>query len=129
HAGPTVTAGYWNDPDRTAAVFRPHPLRPEEGPVVFSGDMVRRDEEGFFYYVGRRDRMIKTLGFRVGPDEVLDVLHASGQIADGVVTSEPDPQRGDAIVAYVVLAEGGTLAQLTGYAKVELPRYMQPARI
>ena len=128
HAGPTVTAGYWNEPERTATVFRPHPLRPEEGQAVFSGDMVRRDAEGFFYYVGRRDRMIKTLGFRVGPDEVLDVLYASGQIADGVVTSEPDPQRGDAIIAYVVLAEGGELAQLKRYARIELPRYMQPAR-
>lgn len=128
HAGPTVTAGYWNDPERTAAVFRPHPLRPDDGIAVFSGDMVRRDEEGFFYYVGRRDRMIKTLGFRVGPDEVLDVLYASGQIADGVVTSEPDPQRGEAIIAYVVLSEGGTLAKLTAYARIELPRYMHPAR-
>lgn len=130
HAGPTVTLGYWGEPERTAAVFRPHPLPSREGEVaVFSGDMVRRDEEGFLYYVGRRDRMIKTLGFRVGPDEVLDVLHASGQIVDGVVTAEPDDVRGDAVIAYVVLAEGGSLRDLTAYARMELPRYMQPTRI
>lgn len=129
HAGPTVTRGYWRDPERTAAAFRPHPLRPDTEVAVFSGDMVRRDEDGFLYYVSRRDRMIKTLGFRVGPDEVMDVLYASGQIIDGLVTSEPDPQRGDAIVAYVVLSEEGSLKGLTAYARVELPRYMQPTRI
>jgi acyl-CoA synthetase (AMP-forming)/AMP-acid ligase II len=130
HAGPTVTLGYWGEPERTATVFRPHPLPSRQGEVaVFSGDMVRRDEEGFLYYVGRRDRMIKTLGFRVGPDEVLDVLHASGQIIDGLVTAEPDDVRGDAVIAYVVLAEGGSLRDLTAYARLELPRYMQPVRI
>jgi acyl-coenzyme A synthetase/AMP-(fatty) acid ligase len=97
--------------------------------VVFSGDMVKHDEDGFLYYVSRRDRMIKTLGYRVGPDEILDVLHASGEIADGIVTSEPDRRRGDAIVAYVVLRSGGSLERLTAFYRVELPRYMHPARI
>lgn len=129
HSGPTVTLGYWNDPERSRAVFRPHPLRPEGGTVVFSGDMVKRDEEGYLYYVSRRDRMIKTLGFRVGPDEILDTLHASGQIADGIVTSVPDARRGEAIVAYVVLRDGGTVAKLSAFARLELPRYMHPSRI
>ncbi len=106
-------------PDRPAIVER----------VVFSGDLVRRDAEGFLYFVGRRDRMIKTLGFRVGPDEVLDVLHASGQIADGVVDAEPDAERGERIVAYVVLAPGGSAERLDRYCRVELPRHMQPARV
>lgn len=130
HVGPTVTLGYWGEPDRTAAVFRPHPLPSRQGEVaVYSGDLVRRDEDGFLYYVGRRDRMIKSLGFRVGPDEVLDVLHASGQIIDGIVVGEPDEVRGEAVVAYVVLAPDGSLGALISYARVELPRYMQPARI
>ena len=128
HCGPTVTLGYWNDPERTSAVFRPHPLQPEAGTVVFSGDMVKRDEEGFLYYVSRRDRMIKSLGFRVGPDEILDVLYASGEIVDGIVTSEPDSRRGEAIVAYVVLAPEGSVQKLTNFARLELPRYMHPAR-
>jgi acyl-coenzyme A synthetase/AMP-(fatty) acid ligase len=79
--------------------------------------------------VGRRDRIIKTMGYRVGPDEVADVLSASGQVADVAVVGVPDAQRGQRIVAYVVLAPGGTLARLQEFAAAELPRYMQPSRI
>ena len=129
HCGPTVTLGYWDDPERTAGVYRPHPHRRDGGTVVYSGDMVKRDEDGFLYYVSRRDRMIKTLGFRVGPDEILDVLHASGEIVDGIVTSEPDVRRGEAIIAYVVLHPEGSVQRLTAFARMELPRYMHPARI
>ena len=128
HAGPTVTEGYWNDPEKTAKVYRPHPVHGEET-VVYSGDMVRRDEDGYLYFVGRQDRMINSLGHRVGPDEVLDVLYASDQIRDGVVTSEPDEARGEAIVAYVVLAEDGAVEELTKFCRAELPRHMQPSRI
>lgn len=131
HAGPTVTLGYWNDPALTDRVFRPHPLRPDAaGRVVFSGDLVRRDAEGFLYYVGRRDRIIKTLGYRVGPDEVTDVLYASGEVAEAAVTGEPDPawEGGARILAHVVLAPDGSLARLKAYCMRELPRFMQPAR-
>ena len=131
--GATVALGYWSDPEGTARVFRPNPLRPTGAPdgerVVFSGDLVRADDEGYLYFVGRRDRMIKTLGYRVSPDEICDVLHASGEILDGVVTSEPDDQRGERIIAFVVLAEGSSLKRLQAVCAAELPRYMQPARI
>ncbi|MDQ3808841.1 MAG: AMP-binding protein, partial [Chloroflexota bacterium] len=131
--GPTVALGYWNDPDGTARVFRPNPLRPPGAPdgerVVFSGDLVRADEDGYLYFVGRRDRMIKTLGYRVSPDEICDVLYASGEIVEGVVTSEPDEQRGERIIAFVVLTETGSLKRLQAVCAAELPRYMQPARI
>ncbi len=117
HRGPTVTLGYWNAPEATARVFRPNPLRPAGTPdterVVFSGDLVRQDEEGFLYFVGRRDRMIKTLGYRVSPDEIANVLYASGEIVACVVTGEPDEQRGQRIVAFVVLAGGGSLERLS----------------
>jgi len=133
HRGPTIAAGYWNDPEATAAVFRPNPLRPAGAPdgerVVFSGDMVRTDEEGFLYFVSRRDRMIKTMGYRVGPDEIADVLHASGEIADAVVDAESDPERGERIIAYVVLAPDGSLVRLERFCRAELPSYMQPSRI
>jgi acyl-CoA synthetase (AMP-forming)/AMP-acid ligase II len=66
HRGPTVALGYWNDPELTEAVFRPHPSRPLGTPdlerVVFSGDVVYRDEEGDLYIVGRRDTLIRRLG-------------------------------------------------------------------
>lgn len=133
HRGPTVALGYWNDPEATAKVYRPNPLRPAGTPdverVVYSGDIVRRDAEGFLYYVGRHDRIIKTMGYRVSPDEVASVLYASKQILEAIITAEPDDARGNRIVAHVVLAEEGTLDALKMYVGTELPRYMQPARI
>lgn len=132
HVGPTVASGYWNDRAATEAVFRPNPARDGGSPLeraVFSGDLVRRDADGFLYYVARRDRIIKTLGFRVGPDEISDVLFASREISECVITTTPDPERGNRILAYVVLAELGSLERLERFARSELPRYMQPARI
>ena len=132
HAGPTVAAGYWNDPEATAKTFRPNPFSPDfAGPLgraVFSGDLVRRDGAGRLYYVGRRDRMIKTRGYRVSPDEIVDVLLASRLLVDAAVTSEPDPRSGDRIVAHVVLGSGATLEALRRWGGAELPRYMLPAR-
>ncbi len=132
HRGPTIAAGYWNDPEATARVFRPNPRRPAGAPdgerVVFSGDMVRADEEGFLYFVSRRDRMIKTMGYRVGPDEIGDVLHASGEITEAVVDAEPDADRGERIVAYVVLGPAGSLERLERFCRSELPSYMLPSR-
>jgi acyl-coenzyme A synthetase/AMP-(fatty) acid ligase len=133
HRGPTVALGYWNDQIATAKVFRPHPLRPPGAPdserVVFSGDLVRRGEDGWLYYVARRDRLIKTLGYRVSPDEVAEALYASGQIQEAIVGGEPDPERGERIIVYVVLADGGSLQLLEEFCLAELPRYMQPSRI
>jgi acyl-CoA synthetase (AMP-forming)/AMP-acid ligase II len=133
HRGPTVALGYWDDPEATAGVFRPNPIlrpgAPDDETVVFSGDLVFRDEEGDLFFVGRRDRMIKTLGYRVSPDEIVDVLYGSGEVVEAAVTSEPDDLRGAQIVAYVVLKDGGELARLERFCQTEMPRYMQPARI
>lgn len=133
HRGPTVTLGYWNDPEATDRVFRPGPLPslgvPAGERVVFSGDFVRTDEAGRLYYVGRRDHMIKTLGYRISPDEIADVCHGSGQVREVVVLGEPDPTRGQRIVAVVTLRPGGSTRDLKRHCATELPRYMQPARI
>jgi amino acid adenylation domain-containing protein len=130
--GSTVAAGYWNDPETTARIFRPNPLRPAGAPdserVVFSGDLVRRDADGLLYYVGRRDGLIKSLGYRVSPDEIADVIYASGQVLEAVVGTVPDKTRGDAIVAYVVLTETGTTENLQRFCRAELPTYLQPSR-
>lgn len=130
--GATVAAGYWNDLETTAKVYRPNPLRPAGAPdderVVFSGDLVRRDSEGRLYYVGRRDRVIKTLGMRVSPDEIADVLYASGHVAEGIVGTEDDEIRGTRIIAYVVLKQDSTLPALESFCRRELPRHMHPAR-
>ena len=133
HRGPTVTLGYWDDPEATDKVFGPNPLRPAGAPdserVAFSGDLVYRDEEGDLFFVSRPDGMIKSLGYRVSPDEVVEVLYASGEITEAVVAAEPDEWRGSLIVAYVVLAKKGRLDQLEAFCAREMPRYMRPSRI
>jgi acyl-CoA synthetase (AMP-forming)/AMP-acid ligase II len=133
HRGPTVTFGYWNDPEATDRVFRPNPRRPVGAPdserVAFSGDLVYMDEEQDLFFVSRPDGMIKTLGYRVSPDEVVDVLYASGEIVEAVVAAEPDELQGSRIVAYVVLADDGRLDRLEAFCGREMPRYMQPSRI
>jgi acyl-CoA synthetase (AMP-forming)/AMP-acid ligase II len=130
HGGPSVAIGYVGDPEGTASVFRPNPFfRPGEPTrVAFTGDLVRRDEEGRLYFVGRRDRMIKTLGFRVSPDEVCDVIQASGLVAEVAVVTEPDAQRGESIVACIILRPEANLDQVRRFCGIELPRYMQPVR-
>jgi amino acid adenylation domain-containing protein len=127
-AGPTVALGYWKNPEATAKVFRPHPLRPSER-AIYSGDLVRTDEEGFLYFVSRRDKMIKTLGYRVSPDEVSEVLYRSGEVVEAVVGAEPDAARGMRIIAHVVLTANGSLDKLKSYCRMELPNYAVPARI
>jgi len=133
HRGATVALGYWNDPETTSKVFRLHPLRPPGTPeserVVFSGDLVYEDEDGDLFFVSRGDKLIKTLGYRVSPDEVADALYGSGEVVEVLVTSEPDEVRGARIVAYVVLSDGGQLGRLKAFCARELPRYMQPSRI
>lgn len=116
---------------RTAARWAnlPAVVDRDRGLVVCSGDMVRRAGDGYLYFVGRRDSLMKTLGYRVGPCEVLDVLYASGEIREGLVTSDEDPDRGRAVVACVVHAENGTMDKLRQFCRVEMPGYMHPARI
>jgi acyl-CoA synthetase (AMP-forming)/AMP-acid ligase II len=130
HRGPTVTAGYWKEPALTATVYRPDPRPGSDGAtVVFSGDLARRDADGFLYHVSRKDRVIKTMGYRVGPDEILDVLYASGEVAEGAVVAEPDPLWGSRVVGYVVLAPGGDVGRLKRFCALELPRHLQPVRL
>jgi amino acid adenylation domain-containing protein len=132
HAGPTVALGYWNRPEATAAVYRRHPLRPQSAErVVYSGDLVRRDREGFLYFVGRRDQQIKSHGFRVSPEEVEEILHRSGLVAEAVVRGVPDEIAGQAIEAHVVprAPDGFTSEALLAYCAGVMPRYMLPKRI
>jgi amino acid adenylation domain-containing protein len=132
HRGPTVALGYWADREATERVFRPNPLRPHGAPdaerVVFSGDLVSRDEDGDLTFVGREDALIKVLGYRVSPDEVVEALQSSGEVLEAVVTSEPDELMGARVVAHVVLKDAGRIAELEEYCQRELPRYMRPAR-
>src|SRR5690606_18419806 len=88
HRGALVAQGYWNDPERTAERFRPVPGRSEPWRTperaVFSGDIVVTDAEGFLYYVGRRDEMIKTSGYRVSPTEIEEAAYRTRLVGDAV---------------------------------------------
>lgn len=131
HSGPTVALGYWQDPAATARVFRPHPIDPHGPTCVYSGDRVRRDPEGYLYFAGRRDALLKCHGHRVSPDEIEEVLYASGLVDEAAVCGEPDPIAGTRIVVHVVPRQRGAdiTEPLLAYCRKELPRYMVPARV
>jgi acyl-CoA synthetase (AMP-forming)/AMP-acid ligase II len=135
HRGPTVSLGYWNRPEDTARALRPSPLLPPEmgdcEKVCYSGDLVRMDEEGFLYFVGRRDTMIKSSGFRISPTEVEEVLFQTGKVSGAAVIGLPDDVLGQSIKALVVPRDGDTLDVDTLLAACadKLPRYMVPKKI
>jgi acyl-CoA ligase (AMP-forming) (exosortase A-associated) len=135
HRGALVGMGYWNDPEKTAERYRPLPGR-EGGLVlpeiaVFSGDTVRRDAEGFLYFIGRRDEMIKTSGYRVSPNEVEEVLYATKLVGECAAFGASHETLGQAIVVVATPPAGATLeaAQLAAACREHLPAYMLPARI
>ncbi|HEX7984854.1 MAG TPA: acyl-CoA ligase (AMP-forming), exosortase A system-associated, partial [Duganella sp.] len=135
HRGPLVSLGYWNDAARTAERFKPYrsPLTglmlPEM--AVWSGDTVRRDEDGFLYFISRADEMIKTSGYRVSPGEVEAVLYAQGEVAEAAALGVPHPTLGQAIVVVVAVRAGRALdeARLLAALKPHLPNYMLPHKI
>ena len=94
HRGPTVSLGYWGNPEATNRVLKPNPLLPREigemERVCYSGDLVKMDEQGFLYYVGRRDAMIKSSGFRISPTEVEEVVFQSGKARHAAAIGVPD---------------------------------------
>lgn len=134
HRGALVAQGYWGDQDRTAERFRPAP-----GPApawrapelaVWSGDRVVADEEGFLYFVGRSDDMIKTSGYRVSPTEIEEVAYDSGLVRDAVALGIPDDALGHRVVLVVSSAgEGFDAGELLTVMRRQLPRYMLPARV
>lgn len=135
HRGALVALGYWNDPAATAERFRPAPGRPPElclpEPAVWSGDVVVRDEEGFLYFVGRRDEMIKTSGYRVSPTEIEEVVHATGLVGDAVALGVPDERLGQRVVLVVGHRDGTPVDvdALLARLRADLPRYMLPGRV
>ena len=135
HRGALVSLGYWNDPQKTAERFRPAPGRPGGLPfeeiAVWSGDTVRRDEEGFLYFIGRRDEMIKTSGYRVSPSEVEEALYASGLVGEAAAFGVPHAELGQVIAAAVTARADATLcvADVLAACRRRLPAYMVPARI
>ena len=102
--------------------------------AVWSGDTVRRDADGFLYYVGRRDEMIKTSGYRVSPTEVEEIVYASGLVGDAVAVAAPHPALGEGIVLIASPPESGVRLGRRRAPARALPRaacrlYMVPHRI
>lgn len=134
HRGPTVSMGYWKRPDATAKVIRPNPLKEDHTGVdlvCYSGDLVRIDEEGFLYFVGRNDAMIKSSGYRISPSDVEEALMATGHFAQAAVIGIPDPTIGQRVHAIVVTKDGeevDTKAVLKDLSQ-DLPTYMVPRAI
>ena len=135
HRGPTVSMGYWGQPELTAKVLRPHPFLPTElgtqERICYSGDLVKMDEDGFLYFVGRRDTMIKSSGFRISPTEVEEVLFQSGQIRQAAVIGIPDEVLGQSIKAFVVSKNGDGIDTntLLGFCAEKMPRHMVPKAV
>ena len=127
--------GYWNDPEKTAERFKPAPSRqsgltlPEL--AVWSGDTVRVDEEGFLYFIGRRDEMIKTSGYRVSPMEVEEVIYGTELVAEAAAVGVPHPVLGQAIVLIATSRTGSEFDHnaLLAACKLHLPAFMLPSRI
>lgn len=135
HRGPTVSLGYWNRPEETARALRPNPLLPPEmgdcERVCYSGDLVKSDEDGFLYFIGRRDTMIKSSGFRISPTEVEEVFFQTGKVRGAAVIGVPDEVLGQTIKAFVVPRDGEPLdtESLLAICAEKMPRYMVPKSI
>ncbi|MCP5129896.1 MAG: acyl-CoA ligase (AMP-forming), exosortase A system-associated [Pseudomonadales bacterium] len=138
HRGALVSLGYWNDPEKTAERFKPAPGRPPEIPTtelaVWSGDQVMKDEEGYLYFISRKDEMIKTSGYRVSPTEVEEVAYASGLVAGAVALGLRHDTLGQAIA--LVVSHHGTAPdleqvreQLLAHCRRELPNFMVPQAV
>jgi acyl-CoA ligase (AMP-forming) (exosortase A-associated) len=135
HRGALVAMGYWNDPQRTALRFKPAPGQlagiPQPEIAVWSGDTVKRDADGFLYFLGRRDDMIKTSGYRVSPEEIEEVLYASGLVSEAAAVGVPDPRVGHAVAVVVVAKHrdrdiGEAVVQTCAR---ELPAFMVPSHV
>jgi acyl-CoA ligase (AMP-forming) (exosortase A-associated) len=136
HRGPTVAMGYWGKEEATQKAYRPNPLAPPElldvERVVYSGDTVRRDEEGFLYFIGREDAMIKSQGYRLSPEEVENLLIGSGLVHEACAFGVEDPEAGQLVMAAVSLKDGrdeNAVDRVREHVIENGPPYMVPKAI
>jgi long-chain acyl-CoA synthetase len=118
--GPQVMAGYWNAPDETQAVLR-------DG-WLYTGDIAKRDDDGFFYIVDRKKDMIIAGGFNIYPRDVEEVLYTHPAVLEAVVAGVPDPYRGETVKAFIVLREGmqATEEEIIAFCRTQLAGYKTP---
>jgi len=139
HRGALVGMGYWNDAEKTAERYKPLPvgvggreaglMLPEM--AVFSGDTVQKDEDGYLYFIGRRDEMIKTSGYRVSPTELEEAVYAMKLVGEVAAFGVAHPSLGQAIVLSVTAVADASIDadRLLAECRRLLPAYMVPADI
>lgn len=121
--GPNVMKGYYKMPEESAAALR--------GGWLYTGDLAKRDEDGYFYIVDRKKDLIIVGGYNVYPREVEEVLFEHQDIVEAAVIGVPDVDFGEEVQAFVVLKEGASVdeAELTAYCAKRLAKYKVPKRI
>jgi acyl-CoA synthetase (AMP-forming)/AMP-acid ligase II len=133
HRGALVAQGYWNAPALTAQRFRPIPGRHSEGCVpeigVWSGDSVRKDAEGFLYFIGRQDDMIKTSGYRVSPTEIEEFILQTELVNEAVALGIRHPTLGQAIAVLAVPRGTANDQALLDACRKHFPTYMVPLHL
>ena len=120
---PSLFLGYWGEPGV--------PERMRRGNWLCSGDLAVRDENGYFWYQGRNDDLIKSAGYRIGPNEVEDTLISHPYVAEAAVIGKPDKERGQVVMAYVRLMQGQEKSDevrkmLQDHVKENLATYKYP---
>ncbi len=131
--GPGIMSGYWGLPEKTEAVLTPYPCHALLGPEIVcrTGDLVREAPNGDYIFLGRRDNMIKSRGYRIELDEIETVLYNHPVIEELAVFAVPDEEVTNIIKAIVVCRAGQTVSQsaLQGFCAQSLPKYMIPDTI
>jgi len=128
--GPTVMQGYWGDPEKTNRVLVTDPLD-SDAIACRTGDFVSLDESGNFLFLGRRDGMVKTRGYRVELGEIEAVLNSHPQVMEAVVVPAPDDLVGNRLHAFVSVGKPGGLTseEILTYCTSRLPKYMIPDQV
>ncbi len=130
HRGVHVSLGYWNAPEKTAIRFKPIKQNSEylEELAVWSGDQVKKDQDGFLYFIGRADDMIKCSGYRISPSELEDSVFLMQGVKEVAALGIKDEQLGQA-VALIIHAPELDENQIKKYCMKNLPNFMQPKYI
>jgi amino acid adenylation domain-containing protein len=130
--GSTVAMGYWADAQRSAASFVPDPLYPYSPNMVYkTGDIVRLDVDGNFVFVGRKDHLVKSRGYRIQTNEIEIALSGCPAVEKAAVVTVPDEVIGNRIIAYVSLIEGAKVqeSEILNYCAEKIPKYMIPETV